>query len=70
MNESDRNEINQILRKYACQKEAQVIVDHTFSTGRINKRELKNDGYSDNRIRMVVDHLSILLKDFDPKENK
>ena len=67
MDNIEREEVNYLLKKYQCDKEANVILSHLLGTNRINKAALSRSGYKDENINAMVTRLRLALEPYGGK---
>ncbi len=64
MDNIDREEINNLIHKYQCEKDSKIILDNLCASGRINKASLNRQGLNDKNINAVITRLRLALQPF------
>jgi hypothetical protein len=65
MDEIERNEIHNLLKKHKCLQDGYTIMDNTMRTGRLNKRSLARNGVKEQAIEKMIIKLQKALKDYE-----
>ena len=70
MDNIERQEIQNLCRKYNCHTLAQVVIENCTSNGRVNKKALARSGtIRQAHIQPAIDKLRSVLKDYDPTKD-
>lgn len=64
MDNIERQEIRNLITKYSCQKDSEIILNHLCNSNRINKAALERSGYKDNNINAMVTRLKLALQPY------
>lgn len=68
MDNIERKEVWDLISKYQCQRDSQIILDNLCSSGRINKAKLNRQGLNDKNINAAITRLKLCLAPFDNRK--
>ena len=60
----ERSEINNLIKKYNCEKDSQIILENLCLNGRINRSKMHRAGISDKQINAIISKLKGILEDY------
>jgi hypothetical protein len=61
----ENEEVKQLIKKYSCEKDMQIVLDGLCKSGRINKTKIRNTGLNDKNINAAITRLRLCLKDYE-----
>ena len=57
----EKQEINDLIKKYQCERDSQIILDNLCSSGRVNKAKMNRSGLNDKNIQAAMTRLRLAL---------
>jgi hypothetical protein len=61
----DIAEIHELIHRYQCEKDSQIILDNLCNSNRINKAKMNRQGFNDKNIQAAVTRLKLALSPFE-----